>query len=73
MLHSVAEVIEAVGGAAAACELAGVKSTNAPSNWKFREKIPSEYFLVFTDALRAVGKEANPAIFGLTVPVEVRA
>jgi DNA-binding transcriptional regulator YdaS (Cro superfamily) len=68
MLYSVAEIIDAVGGPSAACELAGIKSANAPSNWKARRKIPSEHFLVFTDALRAVGKEADPAVFGLTVP-----
>jgi hypothetical protein len=68
MLNSVAEVIDAVGGPIAACNLVGIKSGSAPSNWKARGKIPSEHFLVFTAALRERGKEADPAIFGLTVP-----
>lgn len=68
MLNSVAEIIDAVGGDAAACELTGVKSASAPWNWKDRRRIPAEHFLVFADALRAVGKEADPAVFGLTLP-----
>lgn len=71
MLTSVEAVIDAIGGASAACDLAGVKSISAPSNWKTRKRIPPEHFLVFSDALRAVGKEADPAVFGLR-PAEER-
>lgn len=73
MLTSVKAVIDALGGPAAACELAGVKSVSAPSNWKARGRIPSEHFLIFADALRANGNEADPAVFGITLPAEERA
>ena len=71
-LGSVKEVIEAVGGPAAACSLAQVPSSNAPSNWIKRRKIPSEYFLVFAEVLNATGKEADPSVFGLKQPAEAR-
>jgi hypothetical protein len=72
MLSSVADVIDAVGGASAACELTGIKSGNAPYNWKARGRIPSEHFLVFVNALRLLGKKPDPAVFGLTLPAVKR-
>lgn len=66
MLDTVDEVIEAVGGDAAACSLAGV-GPSAISNWRSRGKIAQDNFLLFRDALAAVGKEAAPSVFGFKV------
>ena len=66
MLNSVDEVIEAVGGDAAACSLAGV-GPSAISNWRARGKIAQDNFVLFRDALAAKGKEAAPGVFGFKV------
>jgi DNA-binding transcriptional regulator YdaS (Cro superfamily) len=74
MLKTVEAVIEAVGGDAEAAKLAGVRAS-AVSNWKARGRIASGRMMVFTGALAALGKEADPAVFGMTParPEEVRA
>lgn len=64
MLSTVDEVIEAVGGTAAAAGIAGV-SPPAVSNWRGRGRIPSEKFMIFAAALRGLGKEASPDVFGM--------
>lgn len=64
MLSTVDEVIEAVGGTAAAAKLAGV-GPPAVSNWRSRGRIASEKFMIFAAALRANGKEASPDVFGM--------
>jgi hypothetical protein len=66
-------VLEALGGPDAARSLAGVKSQSAPFNWKKRGRIPTEHFLVFAEALRSQGKEADPALFGFNTFDEARA
>lgn len=66
MLSTIDEVFEAVGGPSAARVISGVKSESAPFNWKARGRIPTEHFLVFSEALRERGKEADPALFGFT-------
>ena len=63
MLNSVEEVIEAVGGNAAAASLAGV-GASAVSNWRSRGEIPPENFLLFRDALAASVKESALSVFG---------
>lgn len=72
MLSSVDEVIEGVGGDAAACSLAGV-GPSAISNWRDRGKISQKNFLLFREALAAFGKEPDPAVFGFKANDEVRA
>jgi hypothetical protein len=47
MLRSVEELVDALGGSAAAAELAGV-GASAVSNWKTNGVIPAEYFLIFS-------------------------
>ena len=64
MLSTVDAVIDAVGGTAAAAGLAGV-GLSAVSNWRSRNRIPSEKFMIFADVLRARGQEATPAVFGM--------
>jgi hypothetical protein len=63
-LRTVDEVINAVGGTAAAAALAGVK-TPAVSNWRARGRIPSNKSKMFADRLAQLGKSAEPALFGL--------
>ncbi len=73
MLCTIDEVFEALGGPDAARSITGVKSQSAPFNWKERGRIPTEHFLVISGALKAVGKEADPGLFGFTQPIEARA
>jgi DNA-binding transcriptional regulator YdaS (Cro superfamily) len=70
-LATVDDVIEAVGGTAAAAALAGVKPP-AASNWRARGRIPPGKSMIFAEALKQRGKEANPSVFGLEI-VEARA
>jgi hypothetical protein len=74
MLETVEAVIEAVGGDAEAAKLAGV-GASAVSNWKARGRIASGKAMIFTEALRALGKAADPAVFGMAPsrPEEARA
>ena len=64
MLHSVDDVVDALGGTASVATLLGV-GPSAVSNWRSRRKIPEENFLLVRDALAASGKgEVDPAVFG---------
>ena len=67
MLNSVDAVIEALGGTGATASLAGV-GTSAVSMWSKREEFPAEYFVLFRDALAALGKEVDPSIFRFKEP-----
>ena len=69
MLTAVNDVIDAVGGTAAAAELAGVGSS-AVSMWRSRGRIPSEKYMIFVAALceRGLGTP-DPTVFGMH-PVE---
>ena len=71
-LSSIEAVVEALGGADSARLLAGLESPNAAFNWIARGKIPPDHFWVFSETLRASGKEADPALFGFA-QVEARA
>lgn len=72
MLESVSEVIDELGGNAKAAALVGL-GASAVSNWRSRGRIPAEFFLVFSEALKAKGREANPALFGMTRAAGVEA
>jgi hypothetical protein len=63
MLSTVDEIIDAVGGTAAAAGICGV-GLSAVSNWRSRGRIPSEKFMIFADALKRLGKKASPSLFG---------
>jgi len=73
ILSTIDDVLAAVGGPAGACSITGTKSPSAPFNWKARGRIPTEHFLVFSEALKARGMEADPALFGFSPSVEERA
>lgn len=65
MIVSVDEVIEELGGNSEVAALTGVRSP-AVSNWRSRGRIPAELFLIFSEALKGKGKEADPSLFGMT-------
>lgn len=66
MLDSVEKVISELGGTSAAARVAGV-DPRLVSNWKFRDRIPAKFSLVFSEAL---GCRINPRVFGVLVPEE---
>lgn len=72
MLNSVDDVIEALGGTGTTAALAGV-GTSAVSMWSKRGEFPAEYFVLFRDALAALGKEVDPSVFRFKEPVEAEA
>ena len=72
MLITVDEVIEALGGTAAAAALTGV-SAPAVSNWRERGKIAPDKFLLVREALAAVGKDVDPCVFAFKSVEEARA
>jgi hypothetical protein len=72
VIKSVESIIEAVGGPAKAARLGGVKPS-AVSNWSERGRIPAEQFLVFSAALKKIGKTFDPALFGMREVEEARA
>jgi hypothetical protein len=68
-LSSTAAVIEALGGNQRVAAL--TDSTNkAVSNWRGFETFPSNTFVAMTEALRARGKTAPAALWGMKVPAE---
>jgi DNA-binding transcriptional regulator YdaS (Cro superfamily) len=64
ILSSADAVIEAMGGASKAAACLGQKP-NTVGNWKTRGRIPPEYFLAVTDALKASGRQVDPQVFGI--------
>lgn len=70
MLDTVDEVVDAVGGTFGAAKLAGV-SPSGVSNWRARGRIPADKSMIFAEALKPLGKTANPNVFGIEL-AEVR-
>ena len=64
-ITSVKDAITALGGVTKAAALLGLKSAAVTGNWQVRDKIPPEYFLTVTDALKARGKAVTPDLFGM--------
>jgi DNA-binding transcriptional regulator YdaS (Cro superfamily) len=63
MLKSVEDIIDALGGTAAAANLLGL-SRPAISNWKHRRSIPPENFFAISGALAKKRLRADSAVFG---------
>ena len=63
MLNSVDAVIKALGGPTKIAALAGTWSS-AVSNWRSRVEIPTEHFVLISDALAASGQQADRSVFG---------
>jgi hypothetical protein len=59
-------VIDALGGTTKASRLFGQKVATV-HNWRMRKRIPPEHFLMVNVALAAIGKTADPDVFGMTV------
>ena len=72
MLTSVDAVIDALGGPTKTAAMAGV-GASAVVNWRTRREIPSDRFLLISEALRGIGEEVSPAVFGFKEPIEARA
>lgn len=69
MLNSVEAVIKALGGPTKTAVVAAV-GASAVINWRTREEIPSEYFVLICDALEALGKgPVDRAVFAFKEPV----
>jgi hypothetical protein len=62
-LSTASEIVDALGGVGAVRELG--YSDGQVRMWLTREGIPSEHFVAITNALRGVGKEADPKVFGM--------
>jgi hypothetical protein len=72
MLNSVDEVIDALGGPTKVAALVAV-GPSAVVNWRTRKEIPPDCFVLITDALAGLGKEAARSVFGFKEPAEARA
>ena len=70
VLKTPAEVIAALGGTNATARRLRLPWPQAVSQWRKRNRIPSELFLSVNDALQAEGKRAAPEVFGMAVPDE---
>lgn len=65
VLSTPSEAIDALGGTSAVADMFDCPMQRV-SNWR-RAGIPSKYSLAISDALKAIGKRADPKIFGLAV------
>jgi hypothetical protein len=65
-LTTTRQVIAALGGVSAVCELTGAAYT-AVHNWLGAPHFPARYFLVMLAALKRRGKTARPELWGMVV------
>ena len=61
-LRTVEAVFKTLGGIRAVSKLTGYRY-QAVWNWKWRDQMPSEVYLVVTSALADVGHTAHPRLF----------
>lgn len=64
---SVGSTIAGLGGPAAVSLLTGMP-INTVSMWRVRNKIPPEYFLIFSAAAAKIRRRIEPALFGFADP-----
>lgn len=64
-LQTASDVINAIGGTAATAALTGRKMP-AVSNWRKSNRIPSELFLVVSQAIEQRGARVVPSVFGMS-------
>jgi hypothetical protein len=67
-LETAEDVIEALGGVPATARLTGRKDGRVVSNWKVRKRLPADTFLIVSDELKRLGKNASPSVWGITAP-----
>lgn len=77
-LDTASDVIDALGGTGAAARLAAPSAPNkhcsvqAVTNWRSTGRLPSYTFLIFSEALSALGKSASPSLWGIAPTREQR-
>jgi hypothetical protein len=64
------DAIDALGGTMNVSELCRV-SAQSVSNWRHASRLPPTYFLIMLKALRAVGHDADPELWGIRSNAEV--
>ena len=64
-IRSVDELIDLIGGTAAAASKLGV-TMPAVSNWRKRGFIPAEYFAAFSEEARTRGRGLGFSLFGFS-------
>jgi hypothetical protein len=64
-LTSIEQVVAALGGNREVAALTGRKSIHAVSMWKDRQAFPSNTLLIMQAALKARGKSAPSALWGV--------
>lgn len=65
VLSSTSEVIDALGGIAPVAAITGRKY-GAAAQWPHFQSFPSNTYIVMTEALKAKGLQAPPALWGMT-------
>jgi hypothetical protein len=70
-LTSTADVLDALGGTAAAARLLGIKRSTV-SMWKVGGRFPSSSYLALSDVLRSHGIECPPELWGMVPPKRSR-
>ena len=65
-LHTVAEVVEELGGAQAVKDLTKRASSSVVPVWKYRGKFPPNTFVVLQSALEARGLRAPSKLWGMS-------
>lgn len=69
ILTSVSEVLEKLGGYAAAGAMVG-RSPQASWNWTVQHTLPSNTYFAHRAALNAKGFDAPPRLWGMTMPID---
>lgn len=64
-ITTVEGVIEALGGTSATASLLGYRLMQPVSEWKRRNRLPADKYLLMQDALRQRGKTAPPSLWGI--------
>ena len=70
LIRTAAGVIDALGGTCAAARVAEA-TPQSMTNARTRNRLPYPTFLILTDALSALGKSADPRLWGIK-PVKRR-
>lgn len=67
-LTTTSEVMDALGGNQTVCLLTGSKPS-AVSNWRNQQTFPASTYVAMVSALREIGKDAPPSLWGMKLPV----
>lgn len=66
LISTAGDVIDALGGTAAAAKMLGTKAAlQSISNARARNRLPHSTFLLFSDALAQIGKRAPSTLWGI--------